>query len=133
MVPTGRFGIPSAPLASRMLECPREGEVMETESYVSDITSLRITDAEDAGGKGANLGELVAAELPVPGGFVLMRSGYLDSMQAGGVEAELPRPASKTLSATRSWPPIGGWAPMSLLRCGRRPPARTAAMRLSPG
>jgi pyruvate, water dikinase len=62
---------------------------METDSYVRDITSLRITDAEDAGGKGANLGELVAAELPVPGGFVLMRSGYLDSMQAGGVEAEL--------------------------------------------
>jgi pyruvate, water dikinase len=89
MVSTGRFGIASAPLASRMLECPREGEVMETDSYVRDITSLRITDAEDAGGKGANLGELVAAELPVPGGFVLMRSGYLDSMQAGGVEAEL--------------------------------------------
>jgi Pyruvate phosphate dikinase, AMP/ATP-binding domain len=91
MVSTGRFGITSAPLASRMPECPREKEVMEAESYVRDITSLRITDAEDAGGKGANLGELVAAELPVPGGFVLMRSGYLDSMQAGGVELESAR------------------------------------------
>ncbi len=59
------------------------------ETYVRDIATLRIADAEDAGGKGANLGELVAAGLPVPGGFVLMRSGYLDSMQAGGVEAEL--------------------------------------------
>ncbi|HTZ15823.1 MAG TPA: phosphoenolpyruvate synthase [Mycobacterium sp.] len=62
---------------------------METQTYVRDIASLRITDAEDAGGKGANLGELVAAGLPVPGGFVLMRASYFDSMQAGGVASEL--------------------------------------------
>jgi pyruvate, water dikinase len=62
---------------------------METQTYVRDIASLRITDAEEAGGKGANLGELVAAGLPVPGGFVVMRAGYLESMQAGGVAAEL--------------------------------------------
>jgi pyruvate, water dikinase len=62
---------------------------MVTRTYVRDIASLRITDAEEAGGKGANLGELVAAKLPVPGGFVLMRAGYLDSMQAGGVATEL--------------------------------------------
>jgi pyruvate,water dikinase len=62
---------------------------METQTYVRDIASLRIGDAEDAGGKGANLGELVAAGLPVPRGFVLMRAGYLDSMQAGGVGTEL--------------------------------------------
>lgn len=62
---------------------------MATQTYVRDIGSLRISDAEDAGGKGANLGELVAAQLPVPGGFVLMRAGYLDSMQAGGVADEL--------------------------------------------
>jgi pyruvate, water dikinase len=62
---------------------------MGTQTYVRDIASLRIGDAEDAGGKGANLGELVAAGLPVPRGFVLMRAGYLDSMQAGGVGTEL--------------------------------------------
>jgi pyruvate,water dikinase len=62
---------------------------METQTCVRDIASLRITDAEEAGGKGANLGELVAAGLPVPGGFVLMRAGYLESMQAGGVATEL--------------------------------------------
>jgi pyruvate, water dikinase len=66
-----------------------EGEAMGTQACVHNIASLRITDAEEAGGKGANLGELVAAGLPVPGGFVLMRSGYLDSMQAGGVATEL--------------------------------------------
>src|ERR1700757_3059831 len=46
-------------------------------------------DAEDAGGKGANLGELVAAGLPVPPAFVLLRDCYLDSMRVGGVDAEL--------------------------------------------
>ncbi|MEZ0351541.1 phosphoenolpyruvate synthase [Mycobacterium sp. pR1184] len=57
--------------------------------YVSNIADLRLSDSEEAGGKGANMGELVAAGLPVPPGFVLMRSSYLASMQAGGVEAEL--------------------------------------------
>jgi pyruvate,water dikinase len=72
-----------------MLLLPAQGEAMETPTYVRDIASLRITDADDAGGKGANLGELVAAGLPVPPGFVLMRAGYRDSMQAVGVDAEL--------------------------------------------
>lgn len=62
---------------------------MGTQTYVRDIASLRIEDADDAGGKGANLGELVGAGLPVPGGFVLMRTAYLDSMVAGGIDADL--------------------------------------------
>lgn len=61
----------------------------EVASYVSDISTLRLSDAEEAGGKGANMGELVAAGLPVPPGFVVMRSSYLASMQAGGVDTEL--------------------------------------------
>lgn len=58
-------------------------------SPVRDISALTIRDADEAGGKGANMGELVAAGLPVPPGFVLMRDCYLDSMRAGGVDAEL--------------------------------------------
>ncbi|MBX9981870.1 MULTISPECIES: phosphoenolpyruvate synthase [Mycobacterium] len=58
-------------------------------SYVADISALRLTDAEEAGGKGANMGELVAAGLPVPPGFVLLRGGYQAAMRAGGVAAEL--------------------------------------------
>ncbi|MDD4868180.1 MAG: phosphoenolpyruvate synthase [Mycobacterium sp.] len=57
--------------------------------YVCDISALRLGDAEEAGGKGANMGEMVAAGLPVPPGFVLMRSSYLASMRAGGVDTEL--------------------------------------------
>ncbi|OBF93821.1 phosphoenolpyruvate synthase [Mycobacterium sp. 852002-51163_SCH5372311] len=58
-------------------------------NYVANISKLRLSNAEEAGGKGANMGELVAAGLPVPPGFVLMRSGYLAAMQAGGVDTEL--------------------------------------------
>jgi pyruvate,water dikinase len=62
---------------------------MQSDTYLRDISTLRITDAEEAGGKGANMGEMVAAKLPVPPGFVLLRDCYLDSMRAGGVDKEL--------------------------------------------
>ncbi len=76
---------------------------MRTEPYVRDISTLRITDAEEAGGKGANMGEMVAASLPVPPGFVLLRDCYRESMRAGGVDAEvnsLHREALKTVADT---------------------------------
>lgn len=57
--------------------------------FVRNIAQLRLTDAIEAGGKGANLGELVAAKLPVPPGFVVLRSGFIESMRAGGVHEEL--------------------------------------------
>ena len=37
-------------------------------AYVGDISAWRLGDSEEAGGKGANMGELVAAGLPVPPG-----------------------------------------------------------------
>ncbi|BBX03904.1 phosphoenolpyruvate synthase [Mycolicibacterium moriokaense] len=60
-----------------------------SDRYIRDISTLRIADAEEAGGKGANMGELVAAKLPVPPGFVLLRDCYRDSMAAGGVDDDL--------------------------------------------
>ncbi len=42
-----------------------------------------------AGGKGANLGELVQAGFPVPPGFVVTAGAYLRAMDAGGVRQEL--------------------------------------------
>ncbi len=53
------------------------------------FTGLTLRDDAEAGGKGANLGELVAAGLPVPDGFVLLRHAYVASMRAGGVDADL--------------------------------------------
>jgi pyruvate, water dikinase len=46
-------------------------------------------DVEVAGGKGANLGELVGAGLPVPPGFVITAAAYLSAMEHGGVRREL--------------------------------------------
>lgn len=67
-------------------------------TYIRDISTLTIRDAEEAGGKGANMGELVAASLPVPPGFVLLRSCYRESMRAGGVETELATLHSEALA-----------------------------------
>lgn len=58
-------------------------------THTRDIGTLGTADADEAGGKGANLGELLAAQLPVPPGFVLLRSAYVDAMQSGGVADEL--------------------------------------------
>ena len=57
--------------------------------YVEDIANLGMADAEEAGGKGANMGEMVAAGLPVPPGFVVLRDSYLETMKAAGVTDEL--------------------------------------------
>ncbi|GAY13503.1 phosphoenolpyruvate synthase [Mycobacterium sp. shizuoka-1] len=57
--------------------------------FVEDIAELRMSDAEEAGGKGANMGEMVSAGLPVPPGFVLLRDCYLASMNGAGVADEL--------------------------------------------
>ena len=67
-------------------------------AYVSDISALRLSDSEEAGGKGANMGELVAAGLPVPPAFVLLRSNYLAAMRAGGVDTELAALHSEALT-----------------------------------
>lgn len=62
---------------------------MAIDDFVRNIATLHISDAEEAGGKGANMGELVAAKLPVPPGFVLLRDCYRTSMHHGGVDSEL--------------------------------------------
>lgn len=55
--------------------------------FVRDIADLRLADAGRAGGKGANLGELHAAGLPVPPGFVVLCDAYRRSTR--GVAEEL--------------------------------------------
>jgi pyruvate, water dikinase len=50
---------------------------------------LSRADTGRAGGKGANLGELARAGLPVPPGFVVTAQGYLAAMEEGGVADEL--------------------------------------------
>jgi len=47
-----------------------------------------------AGGKGANLGEMLSAGLPVPRGFVVTAAAYQRAMSVSGVRAELQRIAA---------------------------------------
>jgi len=54
--------------------------------WFADIGSA---DVAEVGGKGANLGELTRAGLPVPGGFVVTAAGYLAAVDHGGVRDEL--------------------------------------------
>jgi pyruvate,water dikinase len=56
------------------------------------IVWLRDVDREDtpfAGGKGANLGEIMAAGLPVPDGFIVTAHAYLDAMARAGVRERI--------------------------------------------
>jgi pyruvate,water dikinase len=53
------------------------------------LESLRLTDVAVAGGKGANLGELIGAGFPVPPGFVVTAVAFLDAMEAAGVRHRL--------------------------------------------
>jgi pyruvate,water dikinase len=50
------------------------------------LAELRRDDAADFGGKSANLGELIAAEIPVPTGFAIATGAYRDFVQATGLD-----------------------------------------------
>jgi pyruvate,water dikinase len=76
-------------------------------------------DVPRAGGKGANLGELTRAGLPVPSGFVLLADAYLDAIDGSGVReelrllaetAEVDDPAALRLSSERARTRIKGVA-----------------------
>ncbi|MBF6445320.1 phosphoenolpyruvate synthase [Nocardia farcinica] len=67
--------------------------------YVANFGELRLTDAAEAGGKGANLGELVAAQLPVPPGFVILRAGFARVVSDGPHGPELDRLHTEALAS----------------------------------
>ncbi|MFZ2049848.1 MAG: phosphoenolpyruvate synthase [Solirubrobacteraceae bacterium] len=56
---------------------------------VRPFRDLRVQDVDYAGGKGANLGELTAAGLPVPPGFVIGAPAYAAFCEQTGVRARL--------------------------------------------
>ena len=57
--------------------------------YVFWFDDLSVRDTAIAGGKGANLGELRHAGLPVPNGFVISAQAYVDLIEASGTRDEL--------------------------------------------
>ena len=72
---------------------------------------IRLNDSPQVGGKGANLGELTAAGLPVPPGFVITSEAFLDAIDRSGARLKLRQvidsadpddPASLTACAQRA-------------------------------
>ena len=64
---------------------------------VVSLRSLRTTDVSVAGGKGANLGELLRAGFAVPDGFVLTTAAYIAAARAAGVDPNDPVAAADRL------------------------------------
>src|SRR5215216_6395241 len=64
-------------------------------TYTAFFDEIRKDDIALAGGKGANLGELSHAGLPVPPGFVLTTAAYDAFVDAGGLKDEIVGLASQ--------------------------------------
>ncbi|MCY0988520.1 phosphoenolpyruvate synthase [Nannocystis sp. ILAH1] len=58
-------------------------------TYIAWLSELSAADVPSVGGKGANLGEMTRAGLPVPGGFVVTTAAFLAAVDAAAVRAEL--------------------------------------------
>jgi pyruvate,water dikinase len=69
-------------------------------AFVRVFADLGKDDAELAGGKGANLGELAREGLPVPPGFVVTASAYLTALDEAGVRARI-RERARAIDANR--------------------------------
>jgi pyruvate,water dikinase len=60
-------------------------------AYIRRFEELTREDVSVAGGKGANLGELIHANLPVPPGFVVTAEAYRTFIEQAGLRDELRR------------------------------------------
>ncbi|TMF74908.1 MAG: phosphoenolpyruvate synthase, partial [Chloroflexi bacterium] len=67
---------------------------------VRSLDELTATDLPDAGGKGANLGELRRAGFPVPDGFVITTAAYALAAEASGATGETPASARVRLAGS---------------------------------
>ncbi|GAA4545041.1 phosphoenolpyruvate synthase [Amycolatopsis samaneae] len=78
-------------------------------AQVRDLSGIRAADAESAGGKAANLGELIAAGFEVPGGFVLPREAYWAAMERAGVRTEIAELHAKALTVVDDADELSGY------------------------
>jgi phosphohistidine swiveling domain-containing protein len=72
-------------------------------TLVRPLDELRAADSPIAGGKAANLGELISGGFAVPSGFVLTTRAYELAAEAAGVDPGDPGGASRRL-LTYEWP-----------------------------
>ena len=64
---------------------PQISAAPKSDVHVLDLADIGRANLAIAGGKGANLGEMLRADLPVPPGFVLTISAYERTRQTSGV------------------------------------------------
>jgi pyruvate, water dikinase len=57
--------------------------------YTRPLAELRAADEAEFGGKSTSLGELMAAEIPVPEGFAIATSAFHAFLAAGGLEERI--------------------------------------------
>ena len=60
-------------------------------SFVASFNEICKSDVGVAGGKGANLGELIRAGLPVPPGFIVTAGAYFDFLRESAIQPEIAR------------------------------------------
>jgi pyruvate,water dikinase len=60
-------------------------------NFTAWFADLNRSSGPVAGGKGANLGEMTRAGIPVPPGFVVTTAAFLAALDAGGVRDELQK------------------------------------------
>ncbi len=94
-------------------------------SFIKTIVELDQTDLLVAGGKGANLGALLRAGLPVPNGFVVTTEGYRAFVVANHLDSTL----HQILDSTQPDDPVSLESASDRIRAcfryGQSPPALT--------
>ena len=67
--------------------------------FVRPLAELTSADLGTAGGKGANLGELLRAGFPVPDGFLITTAAYAVAAETASIAADAPATARAALAA----------------------------------
>ncbi|MEM5872809.1 MAG: PEP/pyruvate-binding domain-containing protein, partial [Candidatus Aenigmatarchaeota archaeon] len=57
--------------------------------YIKFLKELNKNDVNIAGGKGANLGELINSGIPVPNGFVVLGNAYREHIVRNGIDKKI--------------------------------------------
>ena len=72
--------------------------------YIRPLQQLSRTDEPSFGGKSANLGELLAAEIPVPPGFAISTAAYETFIREAALQATIAAASPATRDAMRVAP-----------------------------
>ncbi|MBK8169818.1 MAG: phosphoenolpyruvate synthase [Sandaracinaceae bacterium] len=90
------------------------------------LQELTRTDVPSAGGKAANLGELIQAGVPVPPGFVVVADAYLDAMQKSNARNSLIKTVAQIDSTNTAALTIASESLVALVRHAGVPAATRA-------